>query len=83
MLLVSTLLVIIWFMKTLKKSKKRERETERERKRGKKRERKRERERDRKDSKEPAREKVFHFSASMGFIPRNYSFISSKCFKLV
>ena len=71
MLLVSTLLVIIWFMKTLKKSRKRERE------------RQRERERDRKDSKEPAREKVLHFSASMGLIPRNYSFISSKCFKLV
>ena len=77
MLLVSTLLVIIWFMKTLKKSRKRERE------RGRKRERQRERERDRKDSKEPAREKVLHFSASMGLIPRNYSFISSKCFKLV
>ena len=79
MLLVSTLLVIIWFMKTLKKSRKRERERER----GRKRERQRERERDRKDSKEPAREKVLHFSASMGLIPRNYSFISSKCFKLV
>ena len=73
MLLVSTLLVIIWFMKTLKKSRKRERE----------RERKREREREREDSKQPAREKVLHFLASMGFIPRNYSFISSKCFKLV
>ena len=56
-------------MKTLKKSRKRERE--------------RERERERKDSKQPAREKVLHFLASMGFIPRNYSFISSKCFKLV
>ena len=44
MLLVSTLLVIIWFMKTLKKSRKRERERERER--GRKRERDREKERE-------------------------------------
>ena len=68
-------------MKTLKKSRNREREREREREEE--RERDREKERERKDSKEPAREKVLHFSASMGFIPRNYSFISSKCFKLV
>ena len=64
-------------MKTLKKSRKREREREKER------ERETDRERERKDSKQPAREKVLHFLASMGFIPRNYSFISSKCFKLV
>ena len=39
MLLVSTLLVIIWFMKTLKKSRKRERERERKRERDRERER--------------------------------------------
>ena len=83
MLLVSTLLVIIWFMKTLKKSRKRERERERKKERETERKRERQRERERKDSKQPAREKVLHFLASMGFIPRNYSFISSKCFKLV
>ena len=46
MLLVSTLLVIIWFMKTLKKSRKRERERQREREREEKREREREKERE-------------------------------------